>query len=298
MYFSDREKGQQPRTSEEISPRTWAGIRGILQRAIRGDCLAVDFPMECQDGNRVRGTDKRGLADAICAEFPDLDWPLDIDDPTEFFDQCQQPTTLTILDLLEFFHKHIAMPTKGDYHEFHSHYHFSFNHQRGQVHFRDQVGGVLARNGLAYDLQQDGKVVRLAPPALQELLQSSRFRTEDDRLNGMLESARTKFLDPSSEVRQESLEKLWDAWERLKTIRNPDDKKRSTSMLLDMGSAEPKFRETLENEAKELTRIGNQFMIRHTETNQVAIASNDQVDYLFHRMYALVHLLLKALSSD
>jgi hypothetical protein len=67
-------------------------------------------------------------------------------------------------------------------------------------------------------------------------------------------------------VRRESLEKLWDAWERLKTLEPGKDKKASTTALLDKVSSEPMFRAYLEHEATRLTEIGNTFMIRHTES--------------------------------
>lgn len=72
------------------------------------------------------------------------------------------------------------------------------------------------------------------------------------------------------------------------------DKKASTKALLDKASAEPAFGHLIETEAKELTEVGNQFMIRHTETNKVPIVKSGHVDYLFGRMFALVLLLLKS----
>jgi hypothetical protein len=62
-------------------------------------------------------------------------------------------------------------------------------------------------------------------------------------------------------------------------------------------SAEPNFRQLLEEEAKELTAVGNNFMIRHTETTKIPIASSDHVDYLFQRMFAIIYLLLRTRGS-
>ena len=57
-------------------------------------------------------------------------------------------------------------------------------------------------------------------------------------------------------------------------------------------AAEP-FRTRLDQEARELTDIGNTFMIRHTETDKVPIVDSAHVDYLFHRMFSIIRLLLK-----
>ena len=90
------------------------------------------------------------------------------------------------------------------------------------------------------------------------------------------------------------MEKLWDAWERLKTIEAGKDKKARVTAILDKVGNEPNFRERIEKEALELTEIGNKFMIRHTETDKVPVKDSAQVDYLFHRMFALIWLLLHA----
>lgn len=134
--------------------------------------------------------------------------------------------------------------------------------------------------------------MRLAPVVLREALQVAQFQTGDSELNGLLETARAKFLNPDGKIRREALEKLWDAWERLKTIEPGKDKKSSIKALLDLGASEPNFRELLEREAKELTVIGNGFQIRHTETTQTPVQTNEQVDYLFHRLFGLIRMLI------
>jgi hypothetical protein len=111
-------------------------------------------------------------------------------------------------------------------------------------------------------------------------------------LDDLLEDSRTKFLNHDFKIRRESLEKLWDAWERLKTLDNPANKKLSITSLLDKVSSERTFRATLETEASALTRIGNDFQIRHTEVGKPLIADGAHVDYLFQRMFAFVWLLL------
>ena len=109
----------------------------------------------------------------------------------------------------------------------------------------------------------------------------------------MLEECRTKFSDRNPLVRREALERLWDAWERLKSLADPGDKKRSIKITLDAVAAEPSLRSRLEAEAIELTAIGNSHLIRHSEVNQVAVIDVDHVDYLFHRLFAMIQLMLR-----
>jgi len=171
----------------------------------------------------------------------------------------------------------VAKPTAYGYHSFYKHDHLSFDREEGQVEFRERVNQVFARNGLAYELQENGQVVRFAPPVLQESLRSTTFNTGDPDLDAMLETARVRFLDPDPAIRRESLEKLWDAWERLKTLGPGKDKKASMQAMLDQASPEPNFRAALDQEARELTRIGNSFQIRHTEVSQTPLALNEHI---------------------
>jgi len=50
-------------------------------------------------------------------------------------------------------------------------------------------------------------------------------------------------------------------------------------------------------EAKELTEIGNKHFIRHTEVNQKPIIDQDQIDYLFYRMFAMILLILSKIDK-
>lgn len=173
-----------------------------------------------------------------------------------------------------------------------NHSHYSYDRESGRAKFTQDVNRMFERNGMAFELK-DGEVVRLAPAVLQEALAASTFRTGDSTLDDMLEAARQKILNRSIDVRRESLEKLWDAWERLKTLEPGRNKRESAGRLLDKAAAESTLRAGLEDEAIALTNIGNTFMIRHTETDKIPITDSVHIDFLFHRMFSMVRLLLK-----
>lgn len=284
-YFSDRERGPAPRIRPDIPQAAWGGIVAVIDSLAGNGALGIDFPDECPDGRGPVGTHSHNLGLALQAEIPELMWPLRAG---------ELPPTLAILDLLEFTHRHVAEPIQDSFHSFFGHYHLNFDRNQGQQDFRARVNRILERNGIAFELGDDGLVRRLAAPALQELLSQQAFATGDSTLDALLEAARTKFLNPDAQVRREALEKLWDAWERIKTLEPGANKKASTRALLDKAATEPEFRSLLENEASSLTAVGNTFRIRHAETNQVELQTEDHVDYLFHRMFALVWMLLRA----
>jgi hypothetical protein len=104
---------------------------------------------------------------------------------------------------------------------------------------------------------------------------------------------RTKFLNPDRETRKEGLQRLWDAWERLKTIEPAANKAASIRALLDRAASEPNLRCVIEDDARQLTEVGNTFQIRHHETNKTPIESSDEIDYLFGRLFVLIRLVLR-----
>lgn len=284
MYFSEKELGARPRIVEQITQSVWGGLVATIKTRFNDGSFGYRYPEECPDGNSICGCDYRTLSLSLTAEIPDISLPLDA---------SNVPSTLSVLDFLEFCHSGIGKPVKNDYHSYFNHHHLIFNQEEGQVAFREDINRIFSRNGIAYELSSGGLIVRLAPPGLGDVLKSAEFRTGDIDLDSLLNMARAKFLNPNPTVRQESLDKLWDAWERLKTIEPGKDKKASATALLNRAAPEPTFRDALEKEASELTRIGNNFRIRHAETSQVPLQFNEHVDYLFHRLFALIILFLK-----
>lgn len=152
---------------------------------------------------------------------------------------------------------------------------------------------IFARNGLIYDLQEDGSVIRKGPPVLREILIQKEFDTGEQMLNEFLTEAYREILDPDAQIRGEAVERLWDAWNRLKTI-DTHDKKDGIKALLDCAASEEVFRQIIERDASELTKAGDNLRIRHSETNKPEIERPYQNEYLFYRLLNLVWLILQA----
>lgn len=136
--------------------------------------------------------------------------------------------------------------------------------------------------------------LRIVAPVLTQAM-GTLLGSGDAILDNLLEDASNRFRDPAPAARRDAVEKLWDGWERLKTLDASGNKSASIQVLLDT-AADPgsKFRTLLETEARALTDIGNSFHIRHFETNKTPVPMPEHVDYLFHRLYALVSLLIAA----
>jgi AbiJ N-terminal domain 4 len=241
-----------------------------------------EYPEQCPDGRGPTGTDTQALREVLAAHRI-----------YDIFGPGVPPSTLELLDLIEFSYEKIAEPERTGHHSFFDHYHLVFNQDEGRTNFRGEINRIFERNGIAFELQENGEVRRIAPEGLREALSQAVFNTGDNALNELLERARTRFLSPNPPTRRESLEPLWDAWERIKSLELPADKWESTKRILDRGSGEPHFRQVLEEEAAMLTSIGNDFMIRHAEVGKTPIADDEHVDFLFHKLFATIRLLLR-----
>lgn len=300
-YFSDRENGPRARTEQVISPVVWAGVVATVQALINSGAFGLHFPERCPDGQAICGCDQDAIAASVVAEMPGLTWPLETTHLVEddFLEQREPfaPETLLILDFIEFIYASVARPIPGKHHDYFSHHHLTFDQQTGQEEFRATINRVFSRNGVVFEMLSTGHIVRVLPPILGEDLKRTIFRTGDRTLDNMLDECRVKFSDRNPLVRREALERLWDGWERLKSLADPSDKKKSIKIILDATSAEPSLRERLENEAIELTSIGNSHLIRHSEVSQVPVIDVDQVDYLFHRLFAMIQLVLRKKGS-
>lgn len=288
MYFSEKQKEPAPRQNERIDETVWNGLRTVINERIKDGSFGAHYSKTCDDNIcDIIGTDGRALMDAMRAEIPSLPENILGSGGFEMID------TRDILDLIEFCWRCVRKPIRCYYHEHFRHHHLDFDEMAGREQFRDAVNRILRRNGLIYELTEEGNIKRLASPVLNTII-SSPLETGNVDLDNMLKKAVEKFLDPDNDTRRESLEALWDAWERLKTL-DGSDKKTQTGRLVDTaaGSSNSKFRTFLEKEAGEITQIGNSLQIRHSETYQERVEKTTHVNYLFHRLYSFIDLVVK-----
>jgi hypothetical protein len=296
-YFSDRENGPVARTEEVITPVVWAAIVATVQGLIKSGAFGQRFPERCADGQAICGCDENAFGAAVVGEVRGLEWPLQttskVEDGFSFQWEPFAPDTLLILDFVAFAHAMVAKPIQREHHKFLRHDHLAFDQEAGQEEFRDTINRYFARNGLAFEMQPTGRIVRVLPPVIDLALRRTMFNTGDRTLDVLLEEAKTKFSDPNSLIRREALERLWDGWERLKSLADSSNKKNSVHLMLSAVTTEPALYARLDAEAHQLTSIGNDHLIRHYAVNQKPVIDADHVDYLFHRLFAMIQLMLK-----
>jgi hypothetical protein len=283
--FTERQTGTKPRIEESLTLAASAALWMLLRARREEEWFGYSFPNQCFDGYRYAGTSNTKFGEAL--SIWQVSWPGDdIESLVEIPDG-------EIFDVIEFAYEHVAQPSEPSFHSYGNHSHYSYDVKAGRSKFAADVNRIFERNGIAYSLES-GEVVRIAPAILHEALATTLFTTGDTPLDELLQTAREKFLSRSLLIRSEALKELWDAWERLKTVLPGKDKRERATALLDRAAVEPTIRQRLEEEAAALTKIGNTFMIRHTEVDKIPVTDSAHIDYLFHRMFALIRLLLKS----
>lgn len=305
QYYSDTNKSNKLLANEIISVDKWESIRNLIVRYIKGKFFAKEFPMMCEDGNgRVFECDVDSLQrnlNSVVPQAPSLTKqcvlienrfdPEDEQKKNQFFND-DVIRTYAVLDTIEFLYSHITDYEEGDYHERYRHYHLKFKEtDKNKQKFREEINDIFRRNKMNYELSDDGKIRRTFSVMIAPLLNVD-VKTNDEELNKLINEAVTFYQNPKVEDRQRGIEKLWDAYERLKTEEKGKKNKSIEDVLKKMSEGDEVVNKLLDKEGLELRYIGNNFRIRHHETDKKEITAN-MMDYFFFRCLTFVHLFLK-----
>ncbi|PHO13721.1 hypothetical protein CPG38_01655 [Malaciobacter marinus] len=302
MYFSDIENGVVPRTSEEISIPVWNGIVSIFEEYKNKNYFSENFSEICSDNNQACGFDGKLFEARLQSEVPNIEKPIQILKKTPVFhgfgeaDEKKIIDKYATLDFIEFCHKNIAEPTNGSYHDFFQHYHLTFKKSEElESNFREKINQIFERNGILFYINEDGQINRNISESMKPLINQI-YNTADTRLNDLVKLAYDKFVLPKIEDRIFALEKIWDAFERMKTYYIEKNKKESINDLISLVSNNnTEFGTLINTECNALTAIGNNYQIRHFETNKIELTDNKHIDYLFYRMVSIMQLFMSEL---
>lgn len=159
--------------------------------------------------------------------------------------------------------------------------------------FETQINAILKLNDITLKFSQ-GKIIS----TFDIPIKAGTFAPiQEAGLKELLQEA-TKYYDEGNF--KIAVEKLWDAFERLKTYYSPvlDKKKSINKIIRDMGSNKDPYKELFEKEFHELTTIGNNFRIRHHETTKTDIEDNRYYEYFYKRCLSLISVSIKYLDGE
>lgn len=300
-YYTERHGLRTPvERTETITYEMYALIFDCCERYF--DNIAWKYPEECPDGNGCCGLDIRKLSTALKFEIPALFQNENevIDKPRkgyyhgddDVFDQYG------LLDFIEFMFATVRNISNRFWHSYYRHYDISFEKTNGiSSSFRADINNIFTKTGLAYSLSPFGMVERVTDNSiLSKEIEANVIQVPEKGLKELLQDAILLYKTPGPQARQHSVEKIWDALERLKTYYTTMDKKASAAKIVDdMANSRVEFSTIFDEEFRALTKIGNDFRIRHHETNKTDITDSRHYDYFFNRCLSLIALAIQYL---
>lgn len=267
------------------------------------DNIAWKYPKKCIDYNDCCGLDEDKLGIAMQFEIPSLyrhesgriDTPLKRRYP-HITDKGFSPYGL--LDFVEFEYRNIKDIANKSWHEIWRHNDLTFNTTRETAYtFRTEINHIFETTGLIYTLTESGMIERIPKNGvLSKEIETDVTHVPEKGLRGLLLDAIILYKTPKPQARQDSVEKIWDALERLKSYYTTMDKKNSAAKIVnDMANNQSEFASVFNEEFRTLSKIGNDFQIRHHETNKIDIADSRHYDYFFNRCLSLIALAVQYL---
>lgn len=268
--------------------------------------LAWKYPEQCGDGCGCCGLDYQKFFDDLSFEIPSLfrDEAGRIAIPhitKNIFEE--EPRTdeydqYALLDYIEFFASNCRDVTVSGFHQFYGHHHLTCRNSKNIVaNFQSEINNIFTKTGLLYRLSSNLEIERIVENDTPSPVIEAAIATVKERgTRELLQEAILLYKKPYPGCTRDATEKIWDALERLKTYYTDLDKKASASKIVsDMGNGQEEFTKLFDTEFKRLTDIGNNFRIRHHETNKIDITDSRHYDYFFNRCLSLIALAIQYL---
>ncbi len=285
LYYSQRQKRNQQVPQVQVGSDFWTAFLTYLNRRSNDNYFCKAFPDHCSDGHQ-EGRNDQLVASRIREELGEVQWPIPNGEGHEL------PDTERILDVLEFFFKHVAKSTQSRYHDHCGGSHpTEYDVAQGRYEYTVQINGMLKRFHHPYKLQK-GSIVLGGSEVMDARVSSVELKTQDAHLLRLLGSALDNFYDRSGTKKLEGLRSLVDAFERLKTLED-EDKKTSVTKVIGKLSVVEEIRQHYEQHLRKLTELANKYTIRHHEAGKVVLDDESTIEYLFYSYDNLIRLILE-----
>ena len=204
-----------------------------------------------------------------------------------------------LLDFIEFIVQNIKDISEGWNNQRYRNYWYidCLNTTSVFANFRNEINEIFKESGLLYILTSDKIIERVVENSpLTPEVENLTTVVSEKGTRDLLKDAIALYKTPNPAARQDSVEKIWDAMERLKTYYSALDKKKSAEKVVaDMSGGQAAYQTVFNEEFLALTKIGNNFRIRHHETDKIEIIDNRYYDYFFNRCLSLIALAIQYL---
>ena len=304
-YYTERHGMRRPvAKTYDISIEKYALLLHCCEKYYNN--LACKYPAQCPDGHGCCGIDFEQLRLDLQYEIPTLyrDYSENIAVPTvhhNVFDSDDEESEYdqyALLDLIEFFAENVRDVVVGSFHSYFGHYHLTCQNSRNVcAQFRDEINSIFQKTGLLYELNTNLQVDRIVENSpLTPAVESAIAAVKEAGARELLQEAILLHRSPYPADIRDAVEKLWDAYERLKSYYTTMKKEKSAEKIVnDMAAEQAPYVTLFDTEFRALTKIGNDFRIRHHETDKVEITDVRYYDYFFNRCLSLIALAIQYL---
>lgn len=305
VYYTERNGMRKPiERTYDISTDKYALLLDCCEKYYNN--LAWKFPEQCPDGRGCCGLDEEKFNRSLKFDIPTLyrdvygkiaapathtDYFAD-EETTDKYDQ------FALLDLIELFANNIHDVTTGTYHEYFGHNHLILHSSNATaILFKDEINEIFQKTGLLYCLNDDWQIERIVENSpLTSEIEKTIVGVKELGTRELLQEAIAYYKEPRPGNRQIAVEKMWDAFERLKSYYPAMKKNESADKVIsNMAAGQPAYIELFTAEFKVLTKIGNEYRIRHHETDKIEIMDLRFYDYFFNRCLSLLALAIQYL---
>lgn len=205
----------------------------------------------------------------------------------------------SLIDLIEYVARNIKDISGGWNNDCYKNYWYIYCLDTTNVFdvYRNEINEIFQESGLLFTLTSQKIIERIVVNTpLSSKIESQVQQISESGTRELMKDAIALYKTPNPAARQDSVEKIWDALERLKTYYTNLDKKNSANKVVnDMSNGQAAFIAVFDDEFRALTKIGNNFRIRHHETNKIDITDNRYYDYFFNRCLSLIALAIQYL---
>lgn len=186
----------------------------------------------------------------------------------EFSDFKEGTRPFTVFDVIESFNRHTTKSSQ----------------------FRNEINAIFKLNNINVELR-NGEVHSISNKAIG--LDDSTIINEA----GLEELIRTAEDLYNKGEYSYAVEKIWDAFERIKTYYYPtlNKKKSAEKIINDISYGNEHIKKMFDNEFKVLTDTGNSYRIRHHEINKIDISKELHYKYFYKRCLALISVIVENL---
>lgn len=203
-----------------------------------------------------------------------------------------------LLDFIELFAQNVRDITIGSFHSYWGHHHITCRSSNIICsQFCDEINGIFQKTGLLYELNTNLQVERIVENSpVTPTVESAIATVKEAGTRELLQEAILLHRSPCPTDIRNAVEKLWDAYERLKTYYTTMNKAKSAEKIVnDIADGQASYITLFDTEFRALTKIGNDFRIRHHETDKVEITDVRYYDYFFNRCLSLIALAIQYL---